>query len=238
MDGLKLAFSFSSPPNQKGLCGPKKLGKKYENDKRWMKSILKKFYVPYSYLSLIADANGLNPFDYEVVEAFWIGNKMLEGIRAEDIACMIEKKFTGPGMLSEKRALFLSSNLPPFVYPHHSFHVFYIGSVSGVLKRNEKQLDMCRVAWGKVVEAKEKEAKVMYKPILMDRESRSISLSRKMREAIWGVGDFCNPFEAGDFVASHWGEIATRLEKGKEKCLQKYTLINIKLANKAYAKSK
>ena len=78
MDGLELAARFSAAPNALGLCGPKGFRL---SAKRQLAAQLKRFLAPYTYLSLIADANGLEPFDYDVTEAFWLGNRLLERVK-------------------------------------------------------------------------------------------------------------------------------------------------------------
>lgn len=226
MDGLALAARFSLPPNLLGLCGPKKAA---DTAPAALKATLKKFRAPYAYLSLIAEANGLEPFDYEVVEAFWIGNKKLQGIDADDAEKVIRKRFVGTGRLPAHRAEALIANLPKKVYPHHSFHVFYIGSISGVLPRTSRALDSCRVAWGRVKKTDRTGAHVKYAPIMMDKTSVRFA---RQKSAIWSIDAGAGRIDAGDTVASHWKTAAMALSGRQKKNLEKYTQINMALFGK------
>ncbi len=233
--GLALAASFSLPPNQLGLCGPKKTA---WGNPRKLAVALKKFRAPYSYLSLIADANGLEPFDYDVVEAFWLGNKLLEGINGEDMAAVIRKRFVAPSFLSSGRAETLASGLPPKVRPHHSFHVFYIGSISGVLKRTRAELDACRVAWGKVKKVKDKSVQVSYSPLVLNAKNKGAGIENKnaclgsRKLADWKFDSSRFSLSSGDLVASHWGVLAATISPRQANNLEKYTLLNMELFGK------
>jgi len=51
-----------------------------------LQPLLRKFSGALPYLQLIARANGLSdPFDARVVEAYWIGNELLEGVEARQL---------------------------------------------------------------------------------------------------------------------------------------------------------
>ncbi|VVB57490.1 Uncharacterised protein [uncultured archaeon] len=237
-DGLELAASFSLPPNQKGLCGPGRVDWK---DKKKLAATMRQFRAPYAYMSLIGEANGLEPFDYEVVEAFWIGNKMLSRVERDEAAAMICRRFVGPGLLSPKRALTLVSALPRKVYPHHSFHVFYIGSISGVLKRTRTQMDACRVAWGKIGSVGRTSVGVKYRPLELKENGKrkengegrkTACLSPRLSSARWAFDSSRFSPAPGEVAASHWGVLAARLDKRQEKNLEKYTRINVGLFGK------
>ncbi len=228
LDGLELAAAFSLPPNQKGLCGP---GKVDWQNKKALEGAMKKFRAPHAYLSLIADANGLEPFDYEVVESFWLGNKLLDRVKKEDLGEMIGRKFTGPDLLSPSRAQALATHLPIHVFPHHSFHVFYIGSVSGVLKRTSAQIDACRVSWGEVKEVGKKSVKVIYAPVKLDKKNKTADFSTQ-KITKWDYDKTRFSPEIGGRVASHWGVMAAQITARQAKNLEKYTLLNMALVSR------
>jgi len=224
-EGLELAARFSLPPNQLGLCGPKKADCSSLNR---LLSTMKKFRAPYAYMRLIAEANGLEPFDYEVTEAFWLGNKRLHGIQDEDMEGLIRTNFVGKDLLAPTRAEALIDQLPRRIYPHHAFHVFYVGSVTGVLKRTSGALDSCRVAWGEVKELEKNRAVVSYSPIEMSRKSVRFA---KAKTARWHMDAQAatQSIEEGDTLASHWKTVAMTISGRQQKNLQKYTQINMAL---------
>lgn len=231
MEGLELAARFSAAPNALGLCGPKK----FEAASRpALLRTMKKFRAPYAYLSLIAEANGLKPFDYEVAEAFWLGNNLLEQVRREDVANAIVHRFSGPGRLKPERAAVLVAGLPKRVHPHHSFHVFYIGSISGVLRGTAAEMDRCRVGWGKVQSVKGKQMQVSYRPITKTKKSgppeKSSLLALGPQKTVWWNlwPDLPAP-APGSLVCSHWGQAVIPISKRQQTNLEKYTRLNMKL---------
>src|SRR3989344_722967 len=133
MDGTELASRFSYITNSLRFCGPKEAcGQflKYANkkDSRNLDEIrasIKKFEGLYPYLSSIAEKNSRDFLDYEVVEAYWIGNRLLEKLNDEDIKQIIEKLMHRG--LPKSIGGSLIKNLPHGFVPHHNFNVFYVG---------------------------------------------------------------------------------------------------------------
>lgn len=86
MSGIKLAILYGIKPYELGFCGPEKKknilsdylkGKKI--DEKELREFLKEFKGAYPYYKLIAKANNIkDPFDENVVKAYWVGNKLLD----------------------------------------------------------------------------------------------------------------------------------------------------------------
>lgn len=236
MEGLELAARFSAAPNALGLCGPKK----FEAASRpALLRTMKKFRAPYTYLSLIAEANGLEPFDYEVAEAFWLGNHLLEQVKREDVANAIVRRFSGPGRLKPERAQALADSLPACVYPHHSFHVFYIGSISGVLRGTAAEMDRCRIAWGQVQKVSGKQIQVRYQPV--QKKIKKEKENKKFGQLAFGPTktvywtlwpDLPTP-APGSLVCSHWGAAIVPISRRRMANLEKYTCLNMALYSEA-----
>jgi len=93
IDALKRACLYSIPPNKLGYCGPVESWKvlnsfilnPIEQSEGEVKRLLAGFNALHPYLELIANANGLEPFDAEVIDAYWIGNQLLENVSYEEI---------------------------------------------------------------------------------------------------------------------------------------------------------
>ena len=223
MEGLELAARFSAAPNALGLCGPKK----FEAASRAaLLRTMKRFRAPYAYLSLIAQASGLEPFDFEVVEAFWLGNRLLERVEREDVADAITKKFTGPKRLDAKRAQTIVDALPARVYPHHSFHVFFIGSISGVLRGTAAEMDCCRVGWGEVQEVSENRVRVSYRPIQKNKKFSEVTFGPG-KNVYWKLWADLPAPAPGSSVCSHWGQAIIPISKRQQTNLEKYTRLNM-----------
>lgn len=237
MDGVELAARFSGAPNRLRLCGPKEFNPSCRSS---LEAQLRKFRAPYAYLQLIASAAGLKPFDYGVAEAFWIGNKLLETVERRDLAKTILTHFAGPGRLSPARARRLANHLPDRVFPNHSFHVFYVGSISGVLRGTARELDACRISWGRVMGADEKGYAVRCRPVLL-KGRRAAARSACSGPGIgrraclgppifrrWLAWDGLPPPAVGSVIAAHWGQAILPLTARQRTNLEKYTQINLR----------
>ncbi|MBU2265250.1 hypothetical protein KJ784_03650, partial [Patescibacteria group bacterium] len=156
MSGPKLAALYGLIPNQLGFCGPRQ--EKLKNfiagklTTAQIIPILKQFEAAYPYYQLIARANHAKPLDKKVVEAYWLGNELLEKIVTGDLRELITGRFCQPGLLSEREARTRAKLIPADSKPHHSFHVLVLGSITGSVDftGNTKLKDICRVGWGKV----------------------------------------------------------------------------------------
>jgi len=241
MDGVELACRYSFRPNILGLCGPQSdftlfnyVIKKDRRPKE-TKRLLKKFLGAFAYYQLIAQANKItDPFDYRVVEAYWIGNSLLKRVQAEEIKKMILNNFTGPGLLNNNIAKNLIKKLLPRCVPHHSFHVFYLGSVTGIVPKNLKTFNSCFISWGKV-----KEIKGDYLIVLranLKREKNKIVLGKPFLEKVLYKMDnksFIKNLHLGDWVSIHWNWACQRLNKQALERLRYWTLYNLKVINRA-----
>ncbi len=245
MNGLKLAVSYSLRPHQLGLCGPKGVSQKLLNfllgrfkNSQEIRQILKKFQGFFPYLKLIAKANKISYlFDKRVVEAYWLGNKLLEKVKIKNLQQMVKKEF--------KRKI----KIPSSVFPHHSFHVFYLGSVSGRLKFTNKLKDSCRIAWGKVLKksktraqnkkfcarpspyvwalVKNQKSKVLieYQPLVM--RDKVVYLGEPTKKWIKWDRRAVKKIKIGDLVSFHWNFLCQVLNKKQKENLVYYTRKNI-----------
>ena len=84
--GAGLFVRYAYPPNRLGYCGPEDVealvayGVSGVSDPG-LRQLVTAFEGAYPYLELIAAAAGLrDPLDRRVVEAYWIGNRLLTGV--------------------------------------------------------------------------------------------------------------------------------------------------------------
>ena len=84
MKGVELAARFAYITNFLRYCGPEEASKQFneyiekQDNEKDVEASLKKFEGLYPYLSSIAEKTGKIFTDYDVVEAYWIGNKLLD----------------------------------------------------------------------------------------------------------------------------------------------------------------
>ena len=147
---------FSLPathsPNRLGYCGPgdheSLLGYLTENRvDEGLARLAERFEGAYPYLRLIAAANGLaDPFHPGVVEAYWVGNRLLERVGAPSLFNSLRERFR-PRM--DARAFsWMTALLADGTRPHHNFHVFDVYRRAGLMRDDRapvavERMDAC-----------------------------------------------------------------------------------------------
>lgn len=231
MDGLKKAILYSLKPHELGYCGPlnKKQsvavlrqyvwGQKYAAEE--IIKLLKKFQAATSYYRLIAKANQeVNIFHPQVIEAYWLGNKWLKQVNRKDLKALITSDFVSSEFLKPEQAQYVVNNLPAGVVPHHSCHVFFVGSITGRVKITPEVQDKCRVGWGVVTRIF---------PDINKLEVKTEKLfPRKIKTKIKIDWDkkFTPQLKSGDIATFHWGRVCEKISQRQLKNLIKYTMIN------------
>jgi len=255
MSGPKLAALYGLIPNKLGFCGPKQeLLKKFILGKLSIPEIiptLEKFEAAYAYYQLIARKNKISdPFNKKVVEAYWLGNELLDKFTADDLRHFIIERLCQPGLLSPKEAAKRAALVPAGSKPHHSFHVMILGSITGSVDftGNTKLKDVCRVGWGRVVSICHPELAlprrslgggwdsgsrsrnefgmtknkiiVSYAPLI---GKKNLEFGKpKRKEIIWDK-DLLESIEIGEWVSFHWGYAIQTLNEEDIFNLYKYT---------------
>jgi hypothetical protein len=249
MEGVELAARFGSITNNLKYCGPNDfqkifsdyLGDKSDSNANKLKNAISKFEAHYAYLKLIASATGRDPFDYEVCEAFWLGNDLLERVQKADIQKTLITELTGTGKMHIGRSIGLAQSLPDGVMPHHSFHVYYVKFITGKVQWNQVNADHCRVPFGKIIDVGIKDKigsngkglTVEYNPIILT-DKKKFAFGEPVKKTISrGINgtDFVPEAREGDWVAFHW-DVACKILDGRERAnLEKFQLHNINLAS-------
>lgn len=234
--GLKTAARYSYRPFSLGFCGPQEsLAKKVITDyllgeknlESKVRKIFSRFIGAYPYYHLIARQNKIkDTFDPRVVEAYWVGNRLLEKVKKRDMALMILGAFVFFGWLPLPKARKIIEDLPAGVWPHHSFHVLFLGSVTDTVEIRGKAIDLCRIAWGQVKGVSGDKLTVVYKPLVIKPKPR---LGAMVKKEISYEPNFGVKIKAGDWVSFHWDFVCDKLDKNQVKNLEKYTLHNLKL---------
>ena len=226
MSGAKIAIKYGYVPCRMGLCGPeegrnKKIIDRYLKGERgaekYIKKIIREFRGAYPYYRLIASSNKISdPLDRRVVEAYWSGNSLLEKVRFSDYARMMEKEFLPLGKMPREKI----EKLPEFAIPFHSFHVLFIGSVTGKFQETPKGLDLCRVSWGQVRKVGKKRIAVLRQPL---KFGKKVNLGIQKIEKINWNRDILPEIKVGEWVSLHWGTAIEKLDNNKLKNIKKYT---------------
>jgi len=225
--GPKIAALYGLIPNKLGLCGPQQeLLKRFIIGKLSIPEIvptLEKFEAAYAYYKLIAHKNKIaSPFNKKVVEAYWLGNELLDKFTAEDLRELIIKRFCRPGLLSKKEAAARAKLIPEGSKPHHSFHVLVLGSVTGSVSFSGKTglKDICRVGWGQVVQLKKNKIVVSYAPLV---GKKNIGFGKLIKKTINWDKEILPNVKNGDRISFHWKYAMQVLNEENVINLYKYT---------------
>jgi len=237
MSGPKIAALYGLIPNRLGLCGPRQeLLKKFIIGKLSIPEIipvLEKFEAAYPYYQLIATKNKIDngPFNKKVIEAYWLGNELLEKVTTDDLRQLITEKFSRPGLLSKTEAQKRAKKIPENSKPHHSFHVMVLGSITGSIDftGKTKLKDICRVGWGRVtgISAKGGPASsgkdkltVICDPLV---GSKIIKFGDPIKKEITWDKEILPSIKIGNWVSFHWNWALQILNEENIVNLHKYT---------------
>ena len=218
--GDVLFARYAFPPNELGYCGPDDpdvllrhataAGEPADEIARRARL----FDGAWVYLELIAAAAGIpDPMDARVVEAYWVGNELLDAVDPEVFLATLRRRFAG--QLGGPMADRWRSMGPAHAVAHHSFHVFAVYPWTALLAvRSDTAvsiLDSCRIRWGTVTGVDGVRVRVRSRPLTWDGRRLRLGTARieSVRWSIDGVsGDAPAP---GDVVACHWDWVCDRL---------------------------
>lgn len=235
MDGIALAARFSIATNRLSYCGPA------EAEPTLYRAIvtghgdpsarraLEGFEALWPYLEAIGRRHGLDPLDARVVEAYWIGNDLLEdfgpqafrellgGLRRRGLPASIVRR--------------LEENLPAAPLPHHMFHVAFVGvgAVTGHVPTTLANLEACRPAEARVVERGEKELRVVRRSLQVEGERLRWGPDRS--EALAYDARVLPTADRGRSVVVHWGWPALVLTDVQREALNDFTERSLAAAN-------
>ncbi len=235
MDGIPLAARFSIATNRLNYCGPAQAesalygaivsGRGSPESRR----ALEGFEALMPYLQAIGAQHGLDPFDERVVEAYWIGNDLLDAFGLKAFRAILE------GLqrrgLPRSIAARLAQHLPAHPIPHHMFHVAFVGvgAVTGHVETTLPNLESCRPAWATVLERRADVLQVR-RPTLRIAEGR-LEWGRDTVEEIPYDPRVVPEVDAGCSVVLHWGWPALTLTPVQLDALREYTRRSIAAAN-------
>ncbi|MDA4131545.1 MAG: DUF6390 family protein [Thaumarchaeota archaeon] len=242
MDGELLHARHALQPNSLGYCGPDENGRILEHLHASsvtddLTSTLTKFEAAYPFVRMIAKSTGMEPFDKEVTEAYWIGNSLLDKVEPADFFQFAHQGLGKRMKKHEARTIF--RELGHLAKPHHTFYVLGMFARSNIKTANQEKLlelmDSCRVSWGRVLEVKPKTLVVDRNPLALEDEKLSLAEATK-REVHYDRD--IPPFSTvrrGDWISLHWNFASEKLTKHQLKNLVSYTNLDIEATNRIVA---
>lgn len=228
MSGAALFARYAFPPNELGYCGPDGAevllshGGTDGVDQGEVARRARLFDGAWPYLEIIAAAAGItDPLDERVVEAYWIGNDLLERVDPAACAAGLRSRFRGQ----------VTSRLETTdaAVAHHSFHVFAVYPWVSMLGRGNDAaalaiLEQCRIRWGTVTFVDGDRVTVESQPLSLVDGALTLGASRE-ESARWAVRgrSLVSGLAAGDAVALHWDWVCDVLEAGQLADLQRWS---------------
>jgi hypothetical protein len=227
--GPLLFARYAYPPNALGLCGADEsrtlleYGAANESD-GGLAALARTFDGAWPYLTLIAGANGIaDPLDPRVVEAYWVGNELLERVRVGDLARHVEDRFHRRIGRAEEQVV---AAVAAGAVPHHCFHVYAVYPWLGLLRTGAVDeplhvLDQCRTTPALVQAVTGETASVLARPLAWD--GRKLRLGGPQPRTVRWRDDglaFVPPPQPGDLVALHWDFVCDVLTPARAQSLE------------------
>jgi hypothetical protein len=196
-----------------------------------LERILRKFTGALPYLKLIARANGIaDPFDEGVVEAYWLGNDLLQTVETRQLYDTLAER--ADRQLSGRVRELVLGKAPAGARPHHNFHVFDVYSRMNEIGDTLLTMDQCRVSWGRVVGCDGPNLVVERQPLVI--RAGKLALGEAVRVRVLRDVDgrsLVGKAVPGDWVSLHWGWVCEVLAPGQIANLRYYTDYHLAIAN-------
>lgn len=244
--GPVLFARYAFGPNRMGYCGPDAADELFGQatagqrtvggDDRALRELARGFEGAWPYLELIARANGLtDPLDRRVVEAYWLGSPLLEGVQPGILEASLATRFRP--RLRPDGWRWLAGKPAAGGVPLHAFHVLDVFPRIGLLRsgsvdRALEVMDSCRIRWGRVLERDDDWLVVNVVPLVMAAGRLELGPPRPERVQAWRDGAaFVDGVEPGDVISVHWSWACDRLWPGQLANLVTWTLRELAVAN-------
>lgn len=241
--GILLCAKYAASVNFLGYCGPDEFQNIIDHLRenvanRELKLLLRQFETLFPYLNLIAKTNKIDdPFNERVVEAYWIGNSLLEKVKEADLIFHLRENLLLERKLAKVdfKKLIKKSFLLPFL-PHHAFHVVNIFKMARLDLDSYKieAIDNCRIGWGeidKILNIKnkihnQKTNKILVRTRRLKLKNGALVLDKPVTREIrvdYKGEEFIKNLKVGDWVSFHWGYLSDFLTDRQVKNLKFYS---------------
>ena len=243
MDGVLRCSRYAFGPNRLHYCGPDAnremaahIDAKAANPA--LTGILAKFETMYPYLRLIATANRIaDPFDARVVEAYWLGNALLDAVGRERLYWHMKDDLGVAKRIGSEQFRRISEELAQGeTVPHHAFHVLQVWEKGIGLdgRHTRESITECIVNAGEVVTVSGPWLTVRTRPLLYDHETGQWyfgePIERKLTRQL-GAADDLDDVAVGARVSYHWGVPCEVITEKQARNLEAYTLRSVAAAN-------
>ena len=231
--GAELFGKYAFPPNVLGYCGPPDsgltAGLTTSDAAREMVHIVQQFDGAWPYLELIGGLSRRDPLDPRVVEAYWIGNELLDGFDTLAWGNSVDERFrarAGSSWSSVESGIIDGT-------PNHAFHVFCVYPWVGLLRSGYADhalevIDRCRIRWGTVEACVWPDVVVRFSPLTWD--GTTLAIGEPIVETLTGsLGSV--DYEPGAIVSMHWDYVCEELSPRQARNLRRQTARHLSIVN-------
>jgi hypothetical protein len=239
--GPVLFARYAFGPNRLGYCGPADAAELFElavdgRHDRDLRALAQRFDGAWPYLELIACSNGRpDPLDREVVEAYWLGNRLLDRVPTREFGTSLEARFRP--RLSGREWGWVAGKPADGARPVHAFHVLDVFPKVGLLRFDQatevlKVIDGCRIRWGRVVAVEGDWLIAAVAPIRLVDGRLCLAPPELERVQAWRDGaGFVGRIQPGDVISVHWDWACDRLDDRRLANLVAWTRHHLQIAN-------
>lgn len=240
MDGLLRCGRYAFGPNRLHYCGPDANQEifsylDHEVADVGLAQLLKGFQTMYPYLRLIADANHIpDAFDNRVVEAYWIGNELLDHVQVQKFYTHLRDEQRLGQRMGWETVNVLADKVVQGAVPHHSFHVLEVWRRTGHQGKEItlESMDSCRISWGKVTKVDGPNIHADVEPLVIMNGQLALgaTVNKKITRSLGAELDI-ESLQPSQIITIHWGvpcEVVTPAQAAE---LKRRTLSHINFAN-------
>lgn len=238
-DGAVRFARYAYPPNELGYCGPGEHAELLERVDAGaagpgLDHLARGFEGAWPYLTLLAGHSGRDPLDAEVVDAYWVGNHLLEAVPGHHVLLSLDDRFRDRGNVED-----IVEPLRHGAVPHHSLHVLAVYPWAGLLRSGRTDpslqvMERCLIRWGTVTDTDETGAMVDVVTLGWDGGRVFLGASRPEHFTRALHGRRLVDVQVGDTVAVHWQWVCDVLTPPERAALVATTRRNMAAVNLAH----
>ena len=240
MDGLQRCTRYAFGPNRLHYCGPDANSEVLAYMEAGfgdagLTKLLSAFRTMYPYLQLIARANNIvDPFDERVVEAYWLGNSLLDNVGKRRLHRHLAEALELKRKLGWQDFAAIEDKIAGGAVPHHNFHVLDIWKRTGHAAEPHtlESMDSCRISYGRVSAISGPNITIEREPLVIAGGRLALGPSRteNIRRALESTSDI-DLIQPGQLVTVHWSVPCEVITEQQAANLRRYTLQHLSLAN-------
>jgi hypothetical protein len=240
MDGVLRCSRYAFGPNRLHFCGPDANREiwDYLNDgftDFGLQKLLRGFETLYPYLDRIARSNHIpDPFDPRVIEAYWIGNSLLDHVDKQTLHQYFIDALRLKDKLPLKTFRVLEERVGYGILPNHNYHVINVPKKMGHQEMDSTPdfMDSCRISWGKVKEVSGPNITIEYEPLLMIQNKLTLGtpIEKKIIRRLEADYDI-EMLKTNEYISLHWDIPCEVISKETVHRLRLYTREAIRIAN-------